>query len=65
MKTSQYWEKTVFNMGGDIDENDRNELNTDFEESAIYCDNCFDGLFEQINICRFDDRLFSVHQRSA
>lgn len=62
-KTSQCWEKTVFNMGGDIDENDRNELNTDFEESAIYCDNCFNGLFEQINICRFDDRLFVEVQK--
>ena len=62
-KAYQYWGKTVFNMGGDIDENDRNELNTDFQEDAIYCDNCFDGLFEQINICRFGDRLFVEVQK--
>lgn len=62
-KASQYCGKTVFNMGGDIDENDRNELNLDFEENAIYCDNCFDELFEQINICRFGDRLFVEVQK--
>lgn len=62
-KVSQCWEKTVYNMGGDIDENARNELNTDFEENAIYCDNCFDGIFEQINICRFGDRLFVEVQK--
>lgn len=55
--------KTTYEMGGDIDENDRSILNTDFVENALYCGNCFDGFFEQINCRRFGDRLFVELQK--
>ena len=38
----------IYFLGGDIDENARDELNVDLEEDAVYVDNCFEGFFEQI-----------------
>lgn len=48
---------------GNVDENDRCELITDFEENAVYTGNCFDGFFEQINSCRFGKKLFVEIQK--
>lgn len=62
-KAYQCFEKNSIDMGGDIDENGRNELSIDFEENIVYCANCFDGLFEQINICRFGNTLFIELQK--
>lgn len=42
-KEKQCMEKCIIEMGGDIDENARDELNVDLEEDAVYEDNCFEG----------------------
>lgn len=56
-------EKCIIEICGDIDENNRVELNMDFEENAVFCGNCFDGFFEQINSCRFGNTLFVEIQK--
>lgn len=62
-KAKQCMEKCIIEMGGDIDENARDELNVDLEEDAVYEDNCFEGFFGQINSCRFGNKLFVEIQK--
>ena len=62
-RTYQCMEECIIDMGGDVDENVNDELNTDLLENTVYCGNCFDSFFEQINVCRFGDRLFVELQK--
>lgn len=62
-RSFQCMEKCIIEICGDIDENNRVELNMDFEENAVFCGNCFDGFFEQINSCRFGNTLFVEIQK--
>ena len=62
-RSFQCMEKCKIEICGDIDENNRVELNMDFEENAVFCGNCFDGFFEQINSCRFGNTLFVEIQK--
>ena len=62
-KTYECMEKCRIEICGDIDENAREEELTDFEENAVYSGNCFDGFFEQINSCRFGNKLFVELQK--
>jgi len=62
-KTYECMEKCRIEICGDMDENTREEELTDFEENAVYSGNCFDGFFEQINSCRFGNKLFVELQK--
>jgi hypothetical protein len=48
---------------GCIDENESDLLNCDFEEIVVWAGNCFDGFFEQINVCRFGNILWVELQK--
>lgn len=48
---------------GSVDEGMPETLNSDFQENVVWSGNCFDGFFEQINICRFGDKLFVELQK--
>lgn len=48
---------------GDIKEDEREIVNNDFEENIVLFGNCFDGFFEQINVCRFGEKLFVELQK--
>ena len=56
-------DKCIIEICGNIDENDRYESIRDFEENVVYTGNCFDGFFEQINSCRFENKLFVEIQK--
>ncbi len=62
-QTYRCMDKCMIEICGNVDENDRCELITDFEEDAVYTGNCFDGFFEQINSCRFGKKLFVEIQK--
>lgn len=47
----------------DIDENSFDNSNYDLEENVVWAANCFDGFFEQINICRFGNVLWVELQK--
>ena len=53
LKANQCMEKCVIEMGGDIDENARDELNVDLEEDAVYVDNCFEGFSLPLQYMRY------------
>lgn len=48
---------------GYIDENSSEMLNSDFAENTVWSGNCFDGFFEQINVCRFGNLLWVELQK--
>ncbi|QAA34092.1 hypothetical protein [Clostridium manihotivorum] len=48
---------------GFVDENVSEILNFDFEENVVWSGNCFDGFFEQINVCRFGNILWVELQK--
>lgn len=48
---------------GDIDENSLEMLNCDFQENVVFSGNCFGEFFEQINVCRFGNKLWVELQK--
>lgn len=59
----QCLEECLIDMCCEVDENNRVILNRDFEENAVYSGNCFDGFFEQIQCCRFGNKLWVEIQK--
>lgn len=62
-KSCQYMENCVTEICGNIDENNRNELNVNFKEYTVYTGNCFESLFEQINSYRIGNTIFIELQK--
>lgn len=52
-----YLDKQTGEIIGDINEEEKEILNIEFEEETVLMGNCFDGFFEQINVCRFGNYL--------
>ena len=48
---------------GFIDENTSKILNCEFEENVVWSGNCFEGFFDQINVCRFGNILWVELQK--
>jgi hypothetical protein len=56
-------ERSSGEIVGCIEENETDVLNCDFEENVVWAGNCFDGFFEQINVCRFGNILWVELQK--
>ncbi|MBR1930395.1 MAG: hypothetical protein IJ833_02830 [Lachnospiraceae bacterium] len=59
-RSSQCMEKCIIEICGDIDENNRVELNMDFEENAVYCGNCFDGFYKDWSMKKYMQAMYEI-----